>query len=235
MDNIIYTLKNSKGGSLLLADNGDIFIEGSYYIIRDKHLSLGNRDVRIPKGDILRVGRRQYAASAILIRACAMFFLSGVVYGLIGKIQSGTGKITDVTDKVSDAADHISDFYESSIISSTGEAASNVSDFFSNISLVILIAAILLFVLSAFSLVKYLLSHKRLLEVNTAYGFFCISLNGVNKPELDSFISAFYNIGTQQSSPPPPVPEAPSDVWYCSKCGAKNEDNFCSRCGNKRM
>lgn len=225
---MITSVSNSKGGCLSLSESGDIIVSGTYYIIHDNDLVNGGDEKYISKSDVMRIGERRYSSRKKLIATCVLFGISTISYGLIDKIKSGVAPVKSVTDKAGETAGYISDYDNtgiSGVVKSISGAFGTVLD---NLYNIIMIAAIIAFVISIYWLVRYIMSHKRLIEINTAKGFYCIDKSGINIMELDRLISDFYRLKEQ------PV-QHNTDLWYCTQCGISNNGNFCMRCGQKKL
>ena len=202
MAEIIAALKNSEEGTMSLISSGDILVEGKYYLLKNNVLLNGNRDVRIPQTDVLRVGSRTVSSRKKLIGGIFMFAAAGFLRGIRQMILSHISAISDTVDEIGDyagIAEEISGISgnnsNSSVVGSAaetiGNVSSDISDVLGQVGNVINITAIILFILSIFILIKYLLGKKEYIEINTEYGSFCILKRGISDDRINEFVSHY--------------------------------------------
>lgn len=202
MSEIIMELKNKEEGAVTLTDSGDILIEGKYYVLKNNVLLNGNSDIKIPKGDVLRIGTRKISSSKKLIGGVFMFGLAGCIKAIQSTIQSPLDKVSSEASNISGQIGYAQDVMEyltdntysgvSDTASAIKDGASTVSEISGQIGTVLNIAAIILFVLSIIMLVKYLVDTKKYVEINTEYGSFCISKRGIAESTIDELIKNYY-------------------------------------------
>lgn len=202
MSEIVMELKNNEEGIITLTDTGDILVEGKYYVLKNDALLNGNSDVKIPKGDILRIGTRKIAPRIKLIGGVFMFGLAGCLKAIQSAVQSPLDKISseasDISGQIGDAQDAMDNLTGnvsagvSDAASAIKDGASAVSEISQQIGTILNIAAIILFVLSIIVLAKYLIDTRKYVEINTEYGSFCISKRGIDESKIDELVKKYY-------------------------------------------
>ena len=148
-------------GRISLLDDCSMLFEGQYYIIRDKKIVSSNTAVKIKNTDILRIGLTSYSCFQYLLYGCVLFVFSKIINKFKKTIKFPIN-ILSFTDAFSDL---------------------------SFLTVLLNMVSIGLFIASIFMIAKYIISHKKLFEVNTPYGRFCISY----KKEMINAINSFIN------------------------------------------
>ena len=232
---IISELKSSKGGTLSITEERDIISDGIFYILRDKTLAAGGQAVKINSEDVLNIGEVKYSSAPRLVSSLLCFGIAGILYRVLPPVKSVTtaSKIAanDAFRSSKIIAFLTNDDRVYDAVQGFGKSATFVRNASSAFYDLLYYACIILLILAAIQLVRYLLSHKKLVEINTAYGSFCIDKLGISNNELNRFIRCFNNSPLGASQPR----SDKSDKIICPSCSAENESGkkFCSKCGNR--
>lgn len=232
---IISELKSSKGGTLSITEDRDIISDGIFYVLRDKTLAAGGQAVKINSEDVLNIGEIRYSSAPRLVSSLSCFGIAGILYKFLPPVRSVTNAsklaANDALRSSKIIAFLTSDDRVYDAAKSFGKSATFVRDASAAVYDLLYYACIILLILAAVQFVRYMLSYKRLVEINTAYGSFCIDKFGISDNELNRFIRCFNSspLGSSTSR------SNESNKAVCPSCSAENArgKKFCSKCGNR--
>lgn len=233
---IVSELKSCKGGTLSVTDERDIISDGIFYILRDKTLSAGGQAVKINSKDVLYIGKIKYSSFPRLWSSLVCFGIAGVLYKVLPPVKAVTAASKIAANdafrssKIVSFIASVGDERVYDTARSFGKTAAFIRDASAAFYDLMYYACIILLILAAIQLVRYALSCKRLVEINTAYGSFCIDKFGISDNELNRFIRCFNDMPKSYAAE-----TAEGNKAVCPSCSAENasDSKFCKNCGTK--